>query len=226
MSILKNSCRLMISIICFIFLSVFIQSPIISWLDDDRIGIRHLSSFSSNVVRVCLFLGLLLISLLLIHIYGKKMSINLKDQIYGRINWNNVKYISKYYMTTILITLIVIIFTYSREGNIGELPDFSINPLVFVLRLLTAVVSQPLLEELLFRGVLQERLSRYSQWGALVFSSIVFSYSHDYQTILNFHLFSSFMYGLVYMKTKNVKSAIFLHSLQNLMVIVSIILLN
>lgn len=226
-SVIKKSCRVILSIIFFLFLSIFIQSPVTSWaLDDASIGIRQLSSLNAGIVRLGLFLGLFIVSLLLIYFYARRLGIDLKKQVYLKLDKNHIKYISKYYATMILVTLILIIYFYLKEGNAGELPDFSANPFIFSCRILTAVVSAPLLEELLFRCILQEQLSRYSQWGALIFSAWLFAYIHGPSSVLLliYQVFSGMIYGLLYMKTKNIKASIFLHMLHNLIAIIAAML--
>ncbi|HHJ9030541.1 TPA: lysostaphin resistance A-like protein, partial [Streptococcus pyogenes] len=54
----------------------------------------------------------------------------------------------------------------------------SYQPVKFILFFFTTVVSQPILEEILFRGILQEKLSRVSFWLSIIVTSVIFSYIH------------------------------------------------
>ncbi|HER3362483.1 TPA: CPBP family intramembrane metalloprotease, partial [Streptococcus pyogenes] len=47
------------------------------------------------------------------------------------------------------------------------------------------------MEEILFRGILQEKLSRVSFWLSIIVTSVIFSYIHGNDTILNTQFISS-----------------------------------
>ncbi|MFB1351403.1 CPBP family intramembrane glutamic endopeptidase [Streptococcus pyogenes] len=90
----------------------------------------------------------------------------------------------------------------------------------------TTVVSQPILEEILFRGILQEKLSRVSFWLSIIVTSVIFSYIHGNDTILNTQFISSLIYGMAYQTSKDLRLPIINHSLQNLIVLLTVVLLK
>ncbi|HFQ3713807.1 TPA: lysostaphin resistance A-like protein [Streptococcus pyogenes] len=102
----------------------------------------------------------------------------------------------------------------------------SYQPVKFILFFFTTVVSQPILEEILFRGILQEKLSRVSFWLSIIVTSLIFSYIHGNDTILNTQFISSLIYGMAYQTSKDLRFPIINHSLQNLIVLLTVVLLK
>ncbi len=102
----------------------------------------------------------------------------------------------------------------------------SYQPVKFILFFFTTVVSQPILEEILFRGILQEKLSRVSFWLSIIVTSVIFSYIHGNDTILNTQFISSLIYGMAYQTSKDLRFPIINHSLQNLIVLLTVVLLK
>ncbi|HES9435541.1 TPA: CPBP family intramembrane metalloprotease [Streptococcus pyogenes] len=83
-----------------------------------------------------------------------------------------------------------------------------------------------MLEEILFRGILQEKLSRVSFWLSIIVTSVIFSYIHGNDTILNTQFISSLIYGMAYQTSKDLRFPIINHSLQNLIVLLTVVLLK
>ncbi|HHJ7274750.1 TPA: lysostaphin resistance A-like protein, partial [Streptococcus pyogenes] len=106
------------------------------------------------------------------------------------------------------------------------LSEMSYQPVKFILFFFTTVVSQPILEEILFRGILQEKLSRVSFWLSSIVTSVIFSYIHGNDTILNTQFISSLIYGMAYQTSKDLRFPIINHSLQNLIVLLTVVLLK
>lgn len=87
-----------------------------------------------------------------------------------------------------------------------------------LLSVMTATVLAPILEELTFRGIFQERLTVYGHSiGAVVISSVVFSYCHVFT--INTQFWMIFVQGLIfswlYQRSRNLKYPIFAHILTN-----------
>ena len=83
------------------------------------------------------------------------------------------------------------------------------------LLLITVVIVGPIVEELIFRKLMIDRLSRYGELVAIMTSSIAFGLFHG-----NFYqFFYAVMLGLIlgymYAKTRNIKYSIFMHMLIN-----------
>ncbi|HFR3816037.1 CPBP family intramembrane metalloprotease [Streptococcus suis] len=223
---MKKCISVSIAVAWFIILSVVIQSPVLSWLNEEYLNVGK--DAKGDLFRIILFISLALILLYLVMKFAKRLDINWKQSQFNTGRKGNAL-LYKYTAITLLLTLIYILVLYIGNGyNVGTVPkpivEMQERPVIFILYLCTAVITQPILEELLFRGILQEKLSRYSIWGGLIMASVLFSYSHDYQTIFNSHLVSSLIYGLAYAKLNNIKAPIILHILQNSLVIAFVVL--
>ncbi|MCF0260618.1 MAG: CPBP family intramembrane metalloprotease [Erysipelotrichaceae bacterium] len=85
----------------------------------------------------------------------------------------------------------------------------------------SAVMAAPLLEELIFRGVILNSLKKFSPFFALVFSSLLFAAAHLnlYQGIPVFGMGMAF--GLMYLKTGSLAAPIYMHCVNNLLAVVS-----
>lgn len=96
--------------------------------------------------------------------------------------------------------------------------DFSIEevgPIYYYLDLITGIVGAPLVEELVFRGVLFNRLKiRMGIIGAMLVSSFLFAILHDFGGMI-----SAFVFGLcmciLYLKTDNIFVPMTVHFLNN-----------
>ena len=83
------------------------------------------------------------------------------------------------------------------------------------LLILVVVIIGPIVEELIFRKLIIDRLSRYGELIAIMSSAIAFGLFHG-----NFYqFFYTIMFGLIlgyiYAKTRNIKYSIFMHMLAN-----------
>lgn len=93
------------------------------------------------------------------------------------------------------------------------------NWIHFIVYMVVTCLTQPLLEELLFRGALLGSLQRYSWWVGLLLSSILFTYIHGFGSFSIFHLLSGLLYGWLFLKTKRIWPSIVSHMLHNLVII-------
>ena len=82
--------------------------------------------------------------------------------------------------------------------------------------MLTTVVVAPILEEILFRGILQESLTRkYGPWRGILIASAIFGIVHGIpQQALN-AFFVGAMIGFIYYKTQSLIPCILIHALNN-----------
>lgn len=81
---------------------------------------------------------------------------------------------------------------------------------------LTIAILAPVLEELIFRGIILDGfLQRYDPWKAIIWSSIIFGIAHfnPWQFISAFAL--GVVIGWLYWKTRSLGPAIFLHFFNN-----------
>jgi membrane protease YdiL (CAAX protease family) len=79
------------------------------------------------------------------------------------------------------------------------------------------VIAAPILEELLFRGIILEGfLKNYNPWKAIIWSSLLFGLAHlnPWQFIAAF--FVGLIIGWLYLKTQSLVPGIFMHFVANL----------
>lgn len=101
--------------------------------------------------------------------------------------------------------------------------DSGFGILAYVLDFILAVVIAPISEELLYRGVLFNRLKirKGVYWGLLI-SSIIFGIGHYYGEDPFMHVISAMIFGMLmcalYLKTDNIMICMAVHFLSNLFV--------
>ncbi|MCL4934126.1 CPBP family intramembrane glutamic endopeptidase [Streptococcus suis] len=227
-NILKKCGYVLISILGFMFLSIFTQTPVVSTFSDDRIHVSN--NLTGDTIRIIVCIAFVLLSLWFLSSFAKRLDItfNLLQFKQGKINKNSLVIYSS---VTLFLTLVYVTILYVGNGyNVGSVPtqilEMKERPIVFILYLLTTIVTQPILEEILYRGILQEKLSRYIGWGSIVVTSLIFSYSHDYQIAFNSQLISSLIYGLAYYSTDDIRVSSIAHCLHNFAVVMVVILLG
>ncbi len=88
---------------------------------------------------------------------------------------------------------------------------------------LKVVVFAPLVEEILFRGIIMHGLMRnYRSWYAILLSGILFSAYHLNPWQMTYTFFLGLLLGWVMVKTRSLPFAILVHALNNLIVLLSI----
>lgn len=96
-------------------------------------------------------------------------------------------------------------------------------PLYF--SILTIAVIPPLLEEIIFRGILIRVIFRKYLLLGLVVSSLAFASLHESDTWIGYlpYLYSGVIFGLAYLKTRRLEVTILMHFLNNLLALLFII---
>lgn len=172
-----------------------------------------------------LFILTMHILLLAFFIYALRGTCGLKDDIKDIFKPSNKKEILYLmvlnfffaFLFMALITVLAMLLT-SLDPSATVTLDFStvdVGPIYYFLDLLTGIIGAPLIEELIFRGVIFNRLRlRIGLIGAMVISSILFALLHDPDTMI-----SAFVFGLcmciLYLKTDNIFIPMAVHFLNN-----------
>jgi membrane protease YdiL (CAAX protease family) len=87
------------------------------------------------------------------------------------------------------------------------------NPSLFFVSI---AIAAPILEELIFRGViLSYLLGHKSEWAAILFSALLFGLVHLSPDQMFFAFFAGIFLGYVYIKSQNILVPIFFHALNN-----------
>jgi membrane protease YdiL (CAAX protease family) len=118
-------------------------------------------------------------------------------------------------MTTVVNTLVLAIVSSiistilgkEIDNTVGELIENS-NPLIL---LLVVGIIGPILEELVFRKFIIDRIRPYGEFLAVLFSALTFGMFHGnfYQLFYAFAI--GFILGFIYIRTKNIIYPIILH---------------
>ena len=93
-----------------------------------------------------------------------------------------------------------------------------LTPIAFILDAIGTIILAPLVEELVFRGVLLNRLKvRIGVIPAILISSFLFGMGHEFGGMISAFLFGICM-CILYLKTDNILIPISVHFLNNLVV--------
>ena len=96
-----------------------------------------------------------------------------------------------------------------------DIDSVDLTPSAFLFSAIASIIFAPILEELVFRGVLFNRLKiRVGFVGAMLISSFLFAIGHDFGGITSAFLFGICM-CIIYLKTDNIFITMSIHFLNN-----------
>ena len=149
------------------------------------------------------------------------------SKLFEKDNRREILYI---FLINILFAFIVVAFISSFDvfysflypENIPML-DFTpeyVDPLTFFLDVITSVIFAPILEELVFRGILFNRLKiRTGVIAAMIISSGIFAIGHEFGGIISAFLFGMCM-CVIYLKTDNILMTMSVHFINNVVAVI------
>ncbi len=112
----------------------------------------------------------------------------------------------------------------------GYVPDDTTSILIantpLWLAVLVVVIIGPIVEELIFRKVFIDKLSRFGEWLSIIVSAIAFGLFHGNFNQLFFATLVGIVLGYVYTKSRNIKYTCILHMLINFLGTVPVLLLG
>ncbi|MDQ6907766.1 MAG: CPBP family glutamic-type intramembrane protease [Chloroflexota bacterium] len=131
------------------------------------------------------------------------------------------------YVAATLVSLVIVKLFYGGKAENPQVKDltggggFSWTRLI--LALITASIAAPIIEELLFRGVLYGWLrTRWSAVGGVILSAAIFSAAHAIPLILASIFVVGLTLAIVYEKTKSTIATMTLHSLFNTIGVIAV----
>ena len=137
------------------------------------------------------------------------------------IKWAELKWIVLAYLANLVLVVGFIFFMTALgkvHDNTSSLSFFqhleTSGFLYIVLFWLSTTFTQPLLEEILFRGIILGSLEKYSPIVAIILSAVLFGFAHDGE-MLSQHLVSGIVLGILYIKRRNLYSCVVVHGLMN-----------
>lgn len=148
------------------------------------------------------------------------------SKLFERDNRREILYI---FLINILFAFIVVAFFSSFDTLYGALfpemeplLDFTptlVDPIAFIIEAISSIIFAPILEELLFRGVLFNRLKiRTGIIAAMIISSAIFAIGHEFGGMISAFLFGMCM-CIVYLKTDNILMTMSIHFINNLVAV-------
>lgn len=102
-------------------------------------------------------------------------------------------------------------------GFSGTIPDMPLNddPLVLALYVLSVVVIPPIVEEMMFRGMVLQGLRRFGDGFAVVASAALFGLYHGNLAQTVFAFLCGLVLGFVVIRTNSLLPAILIHAVNN-----------
>jgi uncharacterized protein len=237
----KISTNYVITVISIFLFTKFVMSMIVYLF-----GIfLHIEIQNFNfIIFSNLFLDFFLISLLIIYCFiinfsSTKEVINLKkstikfDILIGIVSWI-VVYPIVTFISNLLDLATLILFktkTLPDQSAIYFVKSTLHHPMYFTISIIMVVILAPIVEEFIFRGVLQTYLKRFfHRTVAIVIASFIFSIFHFslFQKLANISILGSIfilgcLLGFLYERQKTLISPIFLHFTVNTITLLSII---
>ena len=194
--------------------------------------------FVLNVVLVVIFPTLgegdliimpLFVFVLLFFIWALKGTHGLSDDFSKLFERDNRREIFYIFLINLLFVFLIVSFFANLDILFGSAypdmePLMDFTPTYYdtsslVLEVITSIILAPIIEELLFRGVLFNRLKiRTGIVAAMIISSFIFAIGHEFGGITSAFLFGICM-CIIYLKTDNVLMTMSIHFLNNLVAV-------
>ena len=137
------------------------------------------------------------------------------------IKWVELRWIIFAYLANLILVVSFIFFTtvlgkaHDNTSSWSFFQHFETSGFFYtVLFWLSTAFTQPLLEEILFRGIILGSLEKYSHIVAIILSAVLFGFAHD-GGMLSQHLVSGIVLGILYIKRRNLYSCVVVHGLMN-----------
>ncbi|MDN3077081.1 CPBP family intramembrane metalloprotease [Enterococcus faecalis] len=146
----------------------------------------------------------------------------------NRIRPQNNLFLEKNYFQELFIYIIFIVNFSTFVVGIFHPAELNTPSNIYDWRLLIGMISStvilgPIIEELVFRGIILGYLQRsFSKQFAVIISALLFGLVH-FDWAQSIHTFiAGIIYGIVYLKYKSIFIPIFIHSITNFLVNVSV----
>lgn len=172
-----------------------------------------------------LFMIIWTLSILLFFVWCLKGTNGLNDnieEIFQKENRNEILYVFIINISFAYIFLFSIVLMDMLLGmgdptwtSMIDIDSVSLEPTAFLFSAITSIFFAPVIEELIFRGVLFNRMKiRIGIVPAMLLSSLLFAVGHDFGGIM-----SAFLFGLcmciLYLKTDNILIPMAVHFINN-----------
>ena len=120
---------------------------------------------------------------------------------------------------------IIISLTYNLYLSI--ITNYQISKLPILVQIISSGIIGPILEELLFRGIIYNKLKEFNSTNkAMIISTIIFAIMHSTITDFIYTLFIGYILVYIYESYKNIKYPIIMHISANISVILLSIIIS
>ena len=137
------------------------------------------------------------------------------------IKWVELKWIVLAYLANLVLVVGFILFmtvlgkVHDNTSSLSFFQHLETSGFLYTfLFWLSTAFTQPLLEEMLFRGIILGTLEKYSPIFAVFLSAVLFGFAHDGE-IISQHLVTGIVLGSLYIKRRNLYSCVVVHGLMN-----------
>lgn len=123
--------------------------------------------------------------------------------------------------------LIAVIFAFIYNLYLSIITDYNVSTLPIYIQILASGIIGPILEELLYRGIIYNKLKEFkSIKTSMIISTLIFSSMHFSIIDSIYTLFIGYLLVYVYEKSKNLKYSMIIHICINTSVIVLGLFIN
>ena len=123
--------------------------------------------------------------------------------------------------------LIALLFAFIYNLYLSIITDYKVSTLPIYIQIISSGIIGPILEELLFRGIVYNKLKEFNSIKkSMIISTIIFSLMHFSIIDSIYTLFIGYLLVYVYEKSKNLKYPIIIHICINTSVIVVGLFIN
>ncbi|MHA8110330.1 CPBP family intramembrane glutamic endopeptidase [Lactobacillaceae bacterium Melli_B4] len=203
--------RICIFFSLFVFIQ-FIQLPLLL--------IRTTNAWVLNLLMLVVYFGLYAIAIRIAWHFYKRYH----PQPVQKINGNGVAIVISCYVGFMIYQMVMLYFSRlifnqaQSSNNEAIVKILSSNSIVLCAMLVGIIILSPILEELIFRGLIVDGLfaGRPVIWPMLV-SGVLFGLAHGFSNIFTFLVYAGLGAGLVfvYHKTRTIQANILLHIINN-----------
>lgn len=157
-----------------------------------------------------------------------------KQNLSKNISWSATAGLGINYLISYLANILIILFLGTSDSASNQLLFESLIENSFLLMAIQAIVFAPIVEELIFRGLVFRSFRQYNIYLAHFISAFCFGFIHIYQGLFAgdftqlVYLLSyggmGFAYSFVYEKRKTIVAPMIVHMLNNLIATIIIML--
>lgn len=198
------------------FLGLFLLLSIVLGVAASSLGVFVEDYFEvDDMFDAVSYVMVILIMIAVASAYRSKKNIDVKYlKLFRKHNPTSPAYVLYGIIAIIAITFVINPLVSKFTTDLGYIYDIMINMGVYMS--ITCVIVAPVLEEMLFRGIVQTDLEqKYGKVRSIFLSSMIFALVHINPAQVISVFFVSLVLGVIYFKTKSLWTVIIIHSFNN-----------